>query len=98
MRLLEIAEQAAPLADEHQQSPPGMVVLRMLLEVLREAVDPLGQERDLHLRRPGVALVSAVLLDQALLAVHGERHRAPPIATPRGWCPHERVLKNALFC
>ena len=62
-----------------------MVVLGVLLEVIGEAVDPLRQERDLDLRRPGVALMDAELVDQALLLVDGQRHgEPPPIATPRG--------------
>src|SRR5439155_22946514 len=80
--VLEIFEQAPSLADQHQQSPPRVMVLRVGLEVLGEAVDPLGDERDLDLGRTRVALVRLELLDQALLAVDGKRHgRLPPIAT-----------------
>src|SRR6266446_6493390 len=73
--VLEIFEEPATLADQHQESATRMVVLRVLLEVLGEPVDPLGQERDLHLGRAGVALVNAVLLDQGFLLVDGQRHR-----------------------
>src|SRR5437899_7516804 len=44
-----------------------MVVLLVRLEVLGEVEDALGQERDLHLGRAGIALVGAELLDDGRL-------------------------------
>src|ERR1700730_190182 len=64
---LEIVEQTAPLADQLEQAAPRVVVLLVRLEVLGEVVDPLRQERHLHLGGPGVALVSLVLRDHVLL-------------------------------
>src|SRR5688572_3915184 len=52
---LHIIEQAAALADHLQQTATGMVVALMGLEVLGEVGDPLGQDRDLHVRRAGIA-------------------------------------------
>src|SRR2546430_15712023 len=40
------------------------MVLCVDLQVLREVVDPLGEQRHLHLRRAGVGLVEAVLGDR----------------------------------
>src|SRR5918994_2411746 len=45
---LEVTEQAAALADEHQEPAARVVVLAMLAEMLRELVDPLGEQRDLN--------------------------------------------------
>src|SRR5215475_6309970 len=45
--------------------------------MLREAIDALGKECDLHLRRPRVALFGCVLSDDLLLAFGAERHRKP---------------------
>src|SRR6516162_10993844 len=45
--------------------------------MLREAIDALGQECDLHLWRPRVALFGCVLSDDLLLAFGAERHRKP---------------------
>src|SRR6266851_8464147 len=50
------------------------MVLRVRFEVLGQAVDPFRQEGDLHLGGSSVAFVRAELLDQALLAVEGQRH------------------------
>src|SRR5438874_2004587 len=58
-----------------KETPSGVVILDVLLEVIRETVDALREERDLHFGRPRVALVDAEQLDQALLLFDGERHR-----------------------
>src|SRR6184192_276787 len=55
--------------------------------ILRVGLDPLGQERDLDLGRPGVPFMRLELLDQALLAVDSQRHSGPPIATSQRSLP-----------
>src|SRR2546422_1217742 len=65
-----------------------MVVLGVLLEMIGQAVDALGEQRDLHLGRARVALVGAELLDQSLFPVDGKRHRTP-LQSPR---PREPTL------
>src|SRR5213593_1577215 len=77
-----------------------MVILRVLLEMVGQAVDALGQQRDLHLGRTGVALVGAELLDQTLLLVDSKRH-APPLQSPRPGepsLPRQGGFQNSLFC
>src|SRR5262245_14027561 len=73
----KVFQQPAALADEHQEPAPRMMVLDVLFEVVGQAVDALGEERDLHLGRTRIALVGAELLDQTLLAIDGKRHRRP---------------------
>src|SRR6266481_9265951 len=73
-----------------------MVILRVGLEVLGQPVDPLGQERNLDLGRPGVPLMRLELLDQALLAVDSQRHSGPPIATSQRSLPRAGS-KNPLY-
>src|SRR5437763_2249977 len=46
----EVVEQATSPTDEHQEPPAGVMILLVDLQVRREHVDPLGEERDLHLR------------------------------------------------
>jgi hypothetical protein len=58
----EVLQKPAALPDQHQQTAAGMMVLSMDLEMVGEAVDPFGEERDLHLRGAGVSFVGAVLL------------------------------------
>src|SRR5437773_9901856 len=83
--VLEVLEQPSALADQHQEATPRVVVLGVLLEVIGETVDPFRQERDLDLRRPGVARVDAELLDQAPLLVDGQRHGGLPQSPRAGW-------------
>jgi hypothetical protein len=54
---LEIVQQPAALADHHEQPAAGPVILQILLQVLGQVVDPLRQQRDLHVSRTGIALV-----------------------------------------
>src|SRR5262245_52929978 len=52
---LDVIEQLAALRHELEQAAPGVVVLDVGLEMLGQGGDALGQERDLDLRRAGVA-------------------------------------------
>src|SRR5438270_1475799 len=69
----DVVEQAATTADEHQESPTTVVVLLVDLQVVGELVDALRQQRDLHLRRPGVGVVDFVLADRRGFVRHAER-------------------------
>src|SRR6185312_10648076 len=53
-----------------------MIVLGVALEMLGKVVDALGQNRDLDFGRAGVALATCMFLDERLLALRGNRHRA----------------------
>jgi hypothetical protein len=47
-------QQTTPLAHHEQKAPPRSVILGGILKMIRQAVDALGEERDLHSRVPGV--------------------------------------------
>src|SRR6187399_2011012 len=72
--LHEIREKAAALADELEEAAARMVVLGEAAEMVRQVLDPLGQERDLDLRRPGVTFLGGVPGDDLLLLFPRERH------------------------
>jgi hypothetical protein len=57
----QIVKQSPPLTDQLQQTSPGMIVLPMCLEVIREAVDSPREQCDLDFWRAGVGYVSLVL-------------------------------------
>ena len=59
----EVLEKTTALADEHQEPAPRVMLLAVLLEMVRQAVDPLGEERDLDFGRACIALMSSELLD-----------------------------------
>src|SRR4029453_1082534 len=81
--LLEVVEQAAALVDHLQQAAARMVVLVVGLEVAGQRLDPAGEDRDLHFRRPGVALAAGVVADDFLLLLGGNRHSSYSAASGR---------------
>src|SRR5205814_200180 len=62
-----------------------------------QAVDPLGEKRDLHLGRPRVSIVDAILLNEGLLLFDGQRHGASNRHVPG--CPrlHLNGFKTPCF-
>ena len=63
---LEVLQQAASTADHHEEALAGVHIFLVGLEVIGQAVDALGQERNLHLGRPGVLLVLLKSLHECL--------------------------------
>src|SRR3954462_13912514 len=74
--LLQVAEQAAALADEHEQAAARVVVLLVRPQVLGQLVDPLGEQGDLDPGVPGVLGIGAELLGELGLALLRQRHAA----------------------
>jgi hypothetical protein len=80
VRLVEIIQQAAALADHDQEAAPGAMVLDIFLQMFGQMIDALGQKSDLHVRGPCVALVQPepcyrlsffhILFDQFLVNEH----------------------------
>src|ERR1700704_3534731 len=88
---LEIVEKLATLRHHLQQASPRMIVLHVSLEMLGEIIDPFGQDRDLHLRRPGVAGLLRVSLDDFRLTLRRNRHRQIPSWRPALPCSPARL-------
>jgi hypothetical protein len=61
---LQVIQQAASLAHQHQQTTAGCVILFVGLEMPGQVVDPLAQNRDLDFRRSGVRFVGSEAFDQ----------------------------------
>ena len=59
----QVVQEASALAHQLEQPTARVMVLSVDLEVRREAVDPLGQERHLHFGRPGIGFMDAVRVD-----------------------------------
>lgn len=59
----EVVQQTAALTDHLVHAEPAVVILRMLLQVLGELMDALGQNGDLDLGGTGVALMRSIGLD-----------------------------------
>ena len=76
---LEVAQQAAALADHHQQPAAGMVILGMGLKMLGQVLDPVGQEGNLHLAGTGIGLMDFELFNNFLFSLCCLRHAEPPV-------------------
>ena len=64
---LEVIKQTTTVTDHEQQTTTRVVIVLVLLEVLGQVGDALGEQRDLNLRGAGVALMGSVLSDDVLL-------------------------------
>ena len=64
---LQVIEQAATLAHQLEQPPTRVIVFLVRLEVVRQFVNPLRQQRDLHFRRTRVGRMRFVLGNDAQL-------------------------------
>src|ERR1700752_1245123 len=60
---LEIVEQAAALAYQHQQTAARTMILRVGLEVLGQLANALAEDRDLHFRTASVGVMRAKTRD-----------------------------------
>jgi hypothetical protein len=61
---LQVVQQAAALADQHEQATPRGMILLMRLEVLGQFGDAGAQNRNLNFRRSGIGIVGAEALNQ----------------------------------
>jgi hypothetical protein len=69
--LLEVVEQATPLADQHEEAAARAVVLLVRFEMVRQLTDAFTEQRDLNLRATGVVSVCSVLVDEGLFVISG---------------------------
>lgn len=55
----QIGQQAAALADHHQQSAARVQVVLMYFEMFGQLIDARGEQRDLHFGRTGIGFMNA---------------------------------------
>ena len=72
--VLEVVEQLAPLADKLEEAATRVMVFGVNLEMHSEIVDARRQERDLNLRRTGVALRALVVPNDLRFLRAAESH------------------------
>jgi hypothetical protein len=68
---LEVVEQAAALADQHEKPAARAVVFLVRLEVLRQLADAFAKQGDLNFGTSGVALVRTVAVNEGFLLLSG---------------------------
>src|SRR5258707_12023908 len=92
----EVVEELPALRYELEQSPPGVVVLHVGLEMLGEASDALREDRHLHFRRTGVAGFGRIGLNDLGLAVGRDRHRDVPFLSGVSICGRAGMSSSAV--
>src|SRR5512140_2816224 len=86
---LQVIQQAPPLPDQLEQAPSRAEVLGVNLEVVRDHVDPLREERDLDLGGTGVRVMNTELSDDVAFFIGDKTHDLLPFSF--------RCVENALF-
>jgi hypothetical protein len=71
---LDVVKEAATLGHHLQEPTPTVVVLLMGLEVVREVLNAVREERDLDFRGTGVVFMSAEFVNDFRAAVSGRSH------------------------
>src|SRR5713226_9744023 len=71
---LQVIQQAAAAADQHEEAAARMVVLRVCLEVFGQVVDAFAENGDLHFGGAGVLVVCLIGPNQLGLAIFRQRH------------------------
>lgn len=83
VRPLQVFQEPLALTNHLQQPTATVMIFGVLLEVIVEVVNPLGEDRDLHPARTGVSIVTAVFGDRrCLLKSHVVYSRAIPFVRP----------------
>jgi len=67
---LEVIQETPPLADHHQQPTTRTVILLILLKMLGEMIDTLGEQSNLHVCRTGIALMELKITNRLCLGLH----------------------------
>ena len=77
----QVFQKAAAPRDHRQQSPAGMMIFAVRLEMILELQNALTQDRDLYFWRTGIRLVNSIRCNYLLLGIGRQRHSR--IDTPR---------------
>ena len=68
---LEVVEQAATLADQHEKTAARAMVLLVRFEVIRQMANPFTKQRDLDFGAARIGGMRAVLVDEGFLLLSG---------------------------
>ncbi len=72
--LAQIGQQTATTTNQFQQAATRVVVMLVNIKMPNKLINSLGQKRNLHFWRPGIALMVRVLLNYAALLGFLQRH------------------------
>ena len=68
---LEVVQQAATLADQHEKTAARAMVLLVRFEVIRQLANPFAKQRDLDFGAARIGGMRAVLVDEGFLLLSG---------------------------
>ena len=68
--ILEVIQQPTPLANHHQKTTAGAMVFLVLLQMFRQVINPLREQRDLHIGRTGITVMQLKSLNRLRLRFH----------------------------
>lgn len=98
VRACQVLQQVRPLADHLQQPAARRVVLLMALEMVRQLRDPFGQQRNLDLGRPGVALMPSVGRHDLMFPFQRHRHDVHHSTGPFPAAPNRPLPGQSSLC
>jgi|SRR5262249_23760613 len=67
---VEVIQQTPTVANHHQQTPAGTMILLVVLQVFGKMIDALGEQRDLNIGRACVPLVELEIVNRLRLCLH----------------------------
>ena len=70
----QVCQQATPLADEFEKSAARVEIMLVCPQMIGQPVDPLGEERNLNLRRTSIFGMRAKLGNDGLFLFCQKRH------------------------
>ncbi len=70
VRVVQVIQQTAALANHHQEPSTGAMILLVLLQVLSQVIDPLREQRNLHIRRTCIPLVELEIVNRFRFRLH----------------------------
>ena len=68
--ILQVVQQTASLTNHHQQPTARPMIFDILLQMLGQVIDPLRQQRNLHVGRAGIALMELEVVDGFRFCLH----------------------------
>ena len=70
---LQVGKESSSFADHHQKTATGMIVFIVRLQMIRQIMNPFGEQRDLHARRTRILRMHPKVINDFVLFVFQQR-------------------------
>ena len=91
----QVRQHAPPLAHELEQPTARVVIVLMLAQMVRQPIDALCEQRDLHLGGAGVLPVGPELRDDDFFLLALQRHAAITLSEIEHHCVHKQAHSSS---